>query len=165
MKRSILYNTHQIGLEGLSPLKPKRQKEKRNMIMGLMLTSLVDAFSIIVIYLIMSTSSGIEPENLAKDIQLPKASSSQMAETGLLVMVTPRGIMINDQRVEIENLAAYLGQQHEQLKSSDEERSKKLILQADKGASFEDLNPVVLAGTQSGFETIIFAVVQQEEKK
>jgi biopolymer transport protein ExbD len=159
-----LYNAHYSGLEAQSNLKPSRKRGlKKVLAMSLTLTSLVDAFSIVVIYLMIGTTSGMNPEDVAKDIQLPVASATELAETGLLVMVTPKGILINQQQIAREDLAEFLQKMQAELKMNDEERSKRLIIQADKDADFADLNPIVLAGTQSGFETIMFAALQVEE--
>jgi biopolymer transport protein ExbD len=78
-------------------------------------------------------------------------------------MVTPKGILVNQQQIAREDLAEFLQKMQAELKMNDEERSKRLIIQADKDADFADLNPIVLAGTQSGFETIMFAALQVEE--
>ncbi len=80
-------------------------------------------------------------------------------------MVSPEGIKINNEFVAIEDIGTYLQKVHADLKVTDEARSKKLIIQADKDSDFGNLNPIVLAGTQSGFETIMFAALQMEESK
>lgn len=162
MKRTVLFNSHASALETRSVLKPKRGKMTKALAATLVLTSLVDAFSILVIYLMVNTTSGMNMD-VANGIELPTAAHTQTIDTGLLVQVNPAGILINDQIIEIGQLAEYLKQTQAQLQETEDPRAKKLILQADKEADFTDVNPIILAGTQSGFETIVFAVIQQGE--
>lgn len=161
MKRSLLYNHSTSLLENQSVLKPKASRSGKILAATLVLTSLVDAFSILVIYLMVNTTSGLNVD-LADGIQLPQALQTEMIDAGLLVQITSKGILVENQEVDLENLSALLQQTQAQLKEQDDPRASKLILQADKESDFDRINPVLLAGTQNGFETIVFAVLQKE---
>ena len=65
-------------LGSTSMLRPKNRRGHRATVAGLMLTSLVDAFSILVIFLLMSFSSSGELLTLGKGMELPKATGAQL---------------------------------------------------------------------------------------
>lgn len=153
---------NQSPLKAQSPLNPEGGRRRRNLVSTLILTSLVDVFSILVIYLLMNTSASTEQLELQKDIQLPQAEQSHLLEPGLAVRVDKGHYFIKDEKVQLENLNERLAQVHEQLKEDDSERAKKMIIQADKTIPFHLLNPLVLAASQNGFEKISFAVLEAE---
>lgn len=164
MKRTVLYNSHESLIESRSALKPKKGKMTKTLAATLVLTSLVDAFSILVIYLMVNTTSGLNID-VAKGIELPLANNTQMIDTGLLVQLSSEGIFVDEETVALSQLAEFLRQTQLRLEASEDPRAKKLILQSDKDADFDAINPIILAGTQSGFETIVFAVINNGESK
>lgn len=145
-------------LENESLIRPKSNRASRALVATLILTSLVDAFSILVIYLLMNSSASQEL-NVEKEIKLPMASQSDVLDAGVVVSISRAGYKIGDEFVKEQDIFTTLKQTQEQLAEDDEERSKKLIVQADKTSTFEKVNPLVMAGTQSGFTTIKFAVL------
>ncbi|MCB0411114.1 MAG: biopolymer transporter ExbD [Bdellovibrionales bacterium] len=164
MKRSLLYDNRTSLLDNQSLLKPKGKGSKKELAATLILTSLVDVFSILVIYLMVSTTAGVEMD-VAEGITLPSASNSVVTtETGFLVMVSPRGIEIDKQIVPLDQVMEVLKQHQAALAEQNDPKAKRLVLQADKESDFDAINPVIMAGTQSGFENITFAVLQKEEK-
>src|SRR5690606_33899771 len=98
-------------------------------------------------------------------IELPQAVNSQViTEIGFLVQVSDRGIEIDKQIIPVDKIVETLKQYHLTLTEQGDPKAKRLVLQADKASDFDAINPVILAGTQSGFETITFAVLQNEEQ-
>lgn len=78
---SILSETSlrtQLGAESI--LKPKESRWKRVLAADLLLTALIDAFSILVIFLLMNFSSTGEILFLSKNMELPKSSQSEILE-------------------------------------------------------------------------------------
>ena len=51
-----------------SVIRPKKGKDNKTLVAALILTSLVDAFSILVIYLLMNTTAATETLDLEKEI-------------------------------------------------------------------------------------------------
>lgn len=131
------------------------------MFASLMLTSLVDAFSILVIFLLMNHSAS--QESLDVDTQrlaLPRASDSQLIMQGVTVRIDPTGILIEKQLVPKSQLVQRLKQIYAE---SPEAKRDGLIIVADKSMGYEELNPVILAGSQAGFSKFKFAVIRKDQ--
>ena len=149
-------------LSGESVIQPKNRNGQKTLVAALILTSLVDAFSILVIYLLMSTTTATETMNLEKEITLPMATQSDMLQAGVVITALKSSYKISEEEIKAEELAPKLKALQEQLNSEGDRRSGKLVIQADKMVNFEVLNPIIVAGTQSGFETIKFAVLPEK---
>ena len=107
-KRPLSQSSLHSALAGTSRLRPNGHGRKRSMAASLMLTSLVDAFSILVIFLIMQNSASQEVVNADK-ITLPTASASGMIEEGVSVRVEPGGMFkVEDKMVKVDGLLAEL---------------------------------------------------------
>ncbi len=152
----------QLGsaLGGTSMMRPKPGgRTKRNAVAGLMLTSLVDAFSILVIFLIMNHSANNEIVNVGDKIKLPQAMDSQFIQNGVVVRIEGRKLMVEDKEISVGELLPQL----KQLNSSAEVAKREgLIIVADRNMDFADLSPVILAGSQAGFTKFKFAVIRRD---
>jgi biopolymer transport protein ExbD len=149
-------------LSSTSAIKPKGRGLKKALAAGLLLTSLVDAFTILVIYLLVNTTGGGQQLRIENNITLPLANHSDILQAGVLVTTIKEGYKVNEDVVSQESLFETLKNLHTSLKDQNDERATRLVIQADKTSSFEYINPIILAGTQSGFETIKFAVLPVE---
>lgn len=157
-----LSNTH-LGsaLAGTSMIRPTGfGKGGRSLTAGLMLTSLVDAFSILVIFLIMNHSASTDVVNLGDKIQLPTALESQFIHEGITIRVENGGFVVEETPVKLPQLAAYL----KKMNDGTENVAKKegLIIVADRNLDYADLSPVILAGSQAGFTKFKFAVIRKD---
>ncbi len=155
-----LSNTH-LGsaLAGTSLIRPKGNKGGRSLTAGLMLTSLVDAFSILVIFLIMNHSNSQDVVNLGDKIQLPTAKDSQFIQQGIVVRVENDKFFIEEKPVQLPQLAATLKKLNE---SAEIAKKEGLIIVADRNLDYADLSPVILAGSQAGFTKYKFAVIRKD---
>lgn len=145
-------------LAGTSKIRPSGTRHKRTMIASLMLTSLVDAFSILVIFLIMNHSANQEVVNIGDKIQLPHAQDSEFIQTGVVVRVEGGQFFIEDKPVVQSALVATL-----KTLNSGAEVAKKdgIIVVADRQMDYADLSPVILAGSTAGFTKFKFAVISK----
>lgn len=146
-------------LSSESVIRPKANKGPKTLVAALILTSLVDAFSILVIYLLMNTTTATEALDLEKEITLPMATQSDMLQAGVVVSALKKSYKINNEVLTAEELGPRLKALQEKLDSESDRRAGKLVIQADKKVNFETLNPIIIAGSQGGFETIKFAVM------
>lgn len=156
LKRTLL----QSPLQQQSTLRPTNGRRRRSMFASLMLTSLVDAFSILVIFLIMNTSAN--QDTLDVDMQkmaLPKATNSQLIMEGVTVRVEGNSFEVDKKQVRKDQLVATLKQIYT---TSNEAKKDGLIIVADKNLGYEELNPVLLAGSQAGFSKFKFAVIKKD---
>lgn len=87
------FNRHLIS-------RAKRTQLRRKIIVGaLMLTSMVDMFSILVVFLLQSFSASPEVMNLAKDITLPSSNSAAKAKDAPVLSISPEGVFLDQKFV------------------------------------------------------------------
>lgn len=164
MMASILHETSmQKVLASQSTLNPKHRKWKKTLAADLLLTALIDAFSILVIFLLMSFSSTGDILFINKGMELPKASVADNLERNLVVKIDEGKIFLEDKEVSVEGLIEGLigfrksfAETHPQ-----EEPISIATVQADRRIKYEFLNQVVLALAHAGYSDIRFAVMMQ----
>lgn len=144
-----------------SVIAPESEQKKRNIFADLLLTALIDAFSILVIFLLMSFSSSGEILLISKGQELPKAAKTDVLERNPLIKVEENKIYLEDQEVQADGLTAALLDVRKKFKETrpTEEFPGILTLQADRRVKYDVLNSVVLASSQAGFSDIKFAVI------
>lgn len=148
------------ALAGQSMIRPSQNRHRRTMVAGLMLTSLVDAFSILVIFLIMSHSSSQDVVNLGKKLVLPQAADSQFIQDGVVVRVEDGKFIVEEQDTAKGNLIATLKSLREG--ATIDAKKEGIVIVADKNLDYESLSPVIMAGSQAGFTKFKFAVVRKD---
>ena len=163
VNRSIIEETTlRSPVAEASTLSPKSTGSKKSIVVTVMLTSLVDAFSILVIYLLISFSNSGEVLSLSKDTELPPASESEILKRTTLVKLESGKLYIEDKEVEPKALVAALIDIRKELKAhhkGDEEFVPALTVQADRRVLYKELNQIVHASAQSGFSEVKFAVL------
>lgn len=129
------------------------------MVASLMLTSLVDAFSILVIFLIMNHSASQDVVNIGDKLELPKAVESQMIQEGIVVRIEGGQFLVEEKPVQLGQLAAHLKSLNE---NAEVAKKEGLIIVADRDSDYESLSPVILAGSNAGFTKFKFAVIRKD---
>lgn len=160
LKNKVLYSP----LAAQSTLRPQRRKGARSMTGTLMLTSLVDAFSILVIFLMMN-SAAENSDFQAEKVVLPKASESIATMKTSVVKFSEGKIYINDKVTPVASLGAALGELHKKLKDAGDTNGESLVIIADQDLDFGTLNPIIVAGSRVGFSEFKFAVQRVEGGK
>ena len=125
----------------------------------LMLTSLVDAFAVIVIYLLITTQQSGKDLKIDQEIKLPQAHNSKVLEPGVNVQVRNNRYIIDDQEMNAGQLLSHLKSLHEGLKAQGDEKLGKIVIQADKSSDYSGISPILSVAAQSGFDNIKFAVI------
>ena len=128
----------------------------------LMLTSLIDAFSILVVYLLMFFSSTGEMTYVSSDIDLPKASIIDRLDRYSIIQIKKEGYFVDDIELKVDDLVSYLVDLKKKLNTSlsqSEEQKETITIQADKTVKYDRLSPVVQACSHAGFSNIKFAVL------
>lgn len=144
------------------------RKPKHEGAHGHNLTSLVDCFAIILVYLLLATTFGDLSVDIEKDIQLPKATEAKALVSDYMVVVKD-GLsnnptyMVDKQEVRLDNLAAVLKAKADSM-PAEEGKSKSIVIQADKKMSYAKLNPLIMVSLLAGFQEIQFAVLKDEAK-
>ena len=129
----------------------------------LMLTSLIDAFSILVVYLLMFFSSTGEMTYVSSDIELPKANLIERLDRYSIIQIKKAGYFVEDTELKADGLVSYLvdlkkklNEQHSQMA---EDQTETITIQADKTVKYDRLSAVIQACSHAGFSNIKFAVL------
>jgi biopolymer transport protein ExbD len=137
----------------------KKSGMGREMAIALPLTSLIDAFSIIVIYLLIGTQGGGIESKIPTNFHLPLAQYSQtLTEETPILRIENGRYFLNDEAISLSDLGPKLKQIQANQKS-DLPINKALMVQADTEMKYADLDPLLKAGSQAGIEQLKFAVV------
>jgi biopolymer transport protein ExbD len=144
-------------LANASVLNPKGKRRKRSMVMTLVLTSLVDAFCMLTIYLMFNISPSGQASAM-KTMNLPMATHSDILTSGIIVRVENNRYFINDAEVSKDALVQSLAP-YKVSPDTPADRVPQLVIQADRGINFSAFNPIILAGAQNGFTSFKFAVI------
>lgn len=157
LKTSILTGT----LEGHSIISPRGAKLKRQVAADLLLTALIDAFSILVIFLLMNFSSTGEILMIGKNQELPKAHLADVLERNPVIKVDNSQIFVEDKAVTASTITAELlelRKKYQELHPG-EEFPGIATIQADRRVKYDLLNQIILGMNQAGYSDIKFAVV------
>jgi biopolymer transport protein ExbD len=106
----------------------------------------------------MNNATSSESLNIGKNVQLPSVSEGALIQDGINVRVEDGRIFIEDKPVEKGALISTLKALNENATVA---KKEGLIIVADKALDYEDLNPVILAGSQAGFTKFKFAVIKK----
>jgi len=120
------------------------------------LTSLIDAFCIIVIYLLIGTQSGGAEMGVPAHMSLPTAETGIAAEDSTIVRIQNGQYFINDKPVAVANLGAQLYALKTSLGKGDD---MQIIIQADQKMNYADLDPLIKAGSEARIQKLKFAVM------
>ena len=164
MKTNSALKTSMIAspLSAQAVVRPKGSNSKRTLVSSLMLTSLVDAFSILVIFLLMNAKSGIEEVQLKKVQQLPQATAMDIVNKGIVLRIEDKKFFVDDEEVSAQSLAAKLEQAKMKFEAAQADGKKAaLIVQADKKVDFEEVSPILRAGAVAGINQFKFAAVEK----
>lgn len=144
---------------GLSVLNPKGKRAKKEIYADLLLTALIDAFSILVIFLLMSFSSSGDILYISKGMELPKAGMAQELERQPVVRIEPDKMYVEDKIVTRDTLVETLLEIREKYQKTGQTFPGIITIQADRRVTYEALSPIVQAANQAGFSDIQFAVI------
>ena len=143
---------------------------------GLMLTSLVDMFTIIVIFLLQNFSANGEILFMTKDIKLPDAIHGVQLERAPVISVSESSVTYDGKQIavtddlgkgdvlnipELEDVLRDEKRRYEQIHANDPEHPFKGLVnvQADRKIPFKVIKRVMFACNQSGFSNINFAAL------
>ena len=146
---------------------------------SLMLTSLVDMFTIIVIFLLMNFSANGEVLYMSKDIKLPDAQHGAQLERAPVISISPSSVTFDGKQVvdtdvlsrgdvlnvpELEDALREEKRRYEQIHANDPDHPFKGLVnvQADKKIPFKVIKRIMFACNQSGFGNINFAALSRE---
>ena len=130
-------------------------RKSKNLTSPLILTPLIDVFSILVIYLLLNFSATKDMPYVNSDIRLPSAKNGMELKKHVIVKFRKGKYFVEDNEVSSKNLAEKLLEYQSKLVKPE----KALVIQADKREKYKYLNEIVLAANQSGYSDIKFVVL------
>lgn len=144
-------------------LTPSKRRVKKSIVATVMLTSLVDTFSVLVIYLLVNFSSAGELLYLSKDMELPTAAQTEELHRNVVVKVEKDKLFIEDEEVDPNNLVKKLIDMKKNWIEyyPGTEFTGAMTIQADRRQTYGLLSQVVQAGGHAGYSDINFAVVRK----
>jgi biopolymer transport protein ExbD len=149
----------------------------------LMLTSMMDMFTIILIFLLFSFSEAPEKIKLGEDLQLPRSTAEAKYQQAVKIILTKTELRVDDEVV-----AKVQGQKIKGLSSTDAQSSKfyqrlkqfrsdvavdaqneekdppHILFLCDKSHAFETINSVIKASGLAGYPNFQFGVLEEKHK-
>jgi biopolymer transport protein ExbD len=161
MNNNFAKATFRSPLKEGSQIRPFGNKIKKTIVTTLALTSLVDAFTILVIYLVVN-SSPAEQLDIKDGITLPTASVSADLDSSPVVTFKNNSFYIEDRAVANGDLQAALKALKEKTKNLFKNKEAAIVVQADEGVDFNLLQPIMVASSYAGISKVKFAVLQKD---
>ena len=158
------------------PSRVKRHKNKFAMDTGLNLVSLMDIFTILLLFLLFHVSGEEETITVPDIVSLPASISTVKPEPTTTVYITGNLILVGDKKVAntqdvlkssepgIDSLEKELLSQMSQNVQDGEQsvRQDKIIIMGDKMIPFTLLKKVMYSCSMAGYPTLSLAVIQKE---
>jgi biopolymer transport protein ExbD len=144
-------------------LNPQGKRWKKGLAADLLLTALIDAFSILVIFLLMNFSSNGEILFMSKKMELPKAALGEALDRNPVVKVEDGKVFLEDKALTADTLIEELLNLRKNFKATHpgEEIPGVITVQADRRTKYEALNQIVLACAHAGFSDLKFAILMK----
>lgn len=142
----------------------RRMKRREKKTPDLNLISLMDLFTILVIFLLFQSADDGEALSIAQDIVLPTSTSSQAPVPALAIAVTEKEIRLEESPVAgsasaLEDSAAVIPALKERLLSKG---ARRVTIVGDRKIPFALLKKVMVTCTEAGVEQISLAVLSRE---
>lgn len=156
----------------------RRMGRSKKKVAGLMLTPLMDVFTILVFFLLFHSGGGDILE-APKQIKLPESIVETKPKETVVIMVSPEVVMVQGEAVIstpelLEDRIKTVAVIAERLKQLERNiigistktvvQSKEVTILADKGIPFKVLKKIMSTCTGSGYERISLAVIQKTVK-
>ena len=156
----------------------RRMGRSKRKVTGLMLTPLMDVFTILVFFLLFHSGSGTVLDT-PKQIKLPESIVETKPKETVVIMVSPEMVMVQgeavistpallqDRIITVGVIAARLKQLERNvigISTKTVAESKEVTILADKTIPFKVLKKIMSTCTASGYERISLAVIQKAVK-
>jgi biopolymer transport protein ExbD len=160
-----------------NPLGKRKPRKKPEIV--LRLTSMIDMFTILLVYILINTSSDPEVMAVAADLELPLSSSQKPPKTSSIVAITRSWILVDGKQVITTNqvlasstlLIPELQAELKQLRAINEKVGEissqlgftgKISIQGDRDLDYQVIKKVMFTCGQVGYNDMMLAVTQEE---
>ena len=155
----------------------KKYLKKQSPVPKLIITPMMDMFTIIVIFLLFSFSDNPNEISLEKDMQLPKSISDVNYSDSIQLLVSESKLMLDNKivaKIDNNNIIGLdinraeeseFYNQLRQYKLNNEQPDMKnrdhILFLCDKHIPFKIMNPIIKTAGKAGFSNFQFAVLQK----
>jgi len=143
---------------------------------GLNLVSLMDIFTILVFFLLVSTGAPQLPNS--KDITLPTSVAKNVPKETLIVTITKTDVLVQGKKVAaisdlLNDKEAIIGDLEKELKflaskrqftESDKKSGRAITIMGDENIPYQLLRKILATCRQANYTTIAFAAFQKAKK-
>jgi biopolymer transport protein ExbD len=144
-----------------------------------MLTSMMDMFTIILIFLLFSFSENPEDLKLDKDLDLPTSTAESDYQETIKIVLSQKELRLNDEVMaavqgwqingltndNLENSQLFHGLKTYRIESEKSEDGQKppthVLFLCDKSHSFQTINRVIKTAGLAGYPNFQFAVLEE----
>jgi biopolymer transport protein ExbD len=162
---------------GFSRLERRKRKERPP---GLMLTSMMDMFTIILLFLIVNFSDDPARGLLSKDIELPRSTSEEQSSKAIRIVLSKKELRLNDELIDTlqglqtkgiaddnpEDSALFrrLRSYRAETETAGEKQAEAphILFLCDKTHSFRTINRVIKTAGLAGYPNFQFAVLEEK---
>lgn len=149
----------------------QRHYKRRRQTATLSLTSLMDIFTILVFFLLVSQTDSAD---IPEDVQLPESTAQELPEDMVTIQVSGTRILVQDRQIasvtdvmenedkEIPELVAALNQQAERARRQRDFR--EAMIMADREIPYALLERIMISANQTAYTQLSFAVLRQAEE-
>lgn len=162
MKTNFARSNMRSPLKEGSRLRPFGHKFQKTMQATITLTSLIDAFVILVLYLVVASSPTDNTIDVDSQITLPQTKLMQEPDGSPVVIYKNNAFYIENSPVKDANLKDSLKALAAKFASSFKNNEASIVIQADENIGFEKLQPVLIASSHAGIKHVKFAVLQKD---
>lgn len=156
-----------------------KKPRRRELNFSLRLTSMIDVFTILLVFLLKSYSAEGQITTIAPDLNLPVSTSEQIPKTASVVIITPEWILVDgrpllsvkdaleSETLRLDNLFEDLRAKRIMAESAfniDNRMafSGEIMIQGDSNTPFEILKRVMFTCGQVGYNNMLLAVTTIE---
>lgn len=149
--------------------KRMERNHKKNKMPSLNLVSLMDIFTILVFFLLVSSSNSYQLPT-SKDLTLPVSITKNPPEETVVIAVTPEDILVDGFKVadtktaeQIDDDTILLLKEHlVRLKGGETDASGKVTIMGDQQTSYALISKILNSCQQANYTHIAFAALQED---
>ncbi|MCG8392503.1 MAG: biopolymer transporter ExbD [Pseudomonadales bacterium] len=151
-----------------------RHHRKHKAVAALNLTSLMDIFTILLIFLLVNNNNAAKlPDN--KDIQLPESIAQELPEDVLTIQVSPRDIIVEGQKIAdtdsvrnqeertVAALVEELNYRAAQALNVAPEEERPIMILADRDVPYLVIKKLMRSCMETPYTQVAFAVLKKPE--
>jgi biopolymer transport protein ExbD len=151
-----------------------KRTKKTNKVVKLNLVAIIDIFTILVFFLMVSSSGGEVLEN-THNVKLPDSMSEVFPQVNLKILITGQQLLVNDQRIDmssdahsatdtlpsLQSILSRIASKHTERTAIERDKGLAVTIMGDAQVPYQLLKKVLATCAQSDFRNVSLAVNYQ----